>query len=95
MKLMISLAVALAATIVSVGTAQAHHSFSMFDKNTELVKTGKVVRWAFNNPHSWLYLNIKNEDGSETLWSFEGSAVPSLIQRGVTGATCRKSSRKG
>lgn len=87
MKLMISLAVALAATIVSVGTAQAHHSFSMFDKNTELVKTGKVVRWAFNNPHSWLYLNIKNDDGSETLWSFEGSAVPSLIQRGVTGAT--------
>ncbi len=87
MKLLSSLFVALAATIVSVGTVQAHHSFSMFDKQTELVKTGTVVRWAFNNPHSWLYVNVKNKDGSETLWSFEGSAVPSLIQKGVTGST--------
>jgi Family of unknown function (DUF6152) len=87
MKLSTSLSVALAATVVFVGTARAHHSFSMFDRETELVKTGTVVRWAFNNPHSWLYLNVKNSDGSETLWSFEGSAVPSLIQRGITGAT--------
>ena len=35
---------------------------------------GTVVRWAFNNPHSWLYLNVKNPDGTDTLWSFEGSA---------------------
>ena len=87
MKLSSLLSVALAATVVSVGTAQAHHSFSMFDRNVERVKTGRVVRWAFNNPHSWLYINVKNEDGTETLWSFEGSAVPSLIQRGVTGGT--------
>lgn len=87
MKLSSSLSIALAATVVFVGTARAHHSFSMFDRETELVKTGTVVRWAFNNPHSWLYLNVKNADGTETLWSFEGSAVPSLIQRGITGAT--------
>ena len=67
--------------------AEAHHSFAMFDREQEIVKTGTVVRWAFNNPHSWLYLNVKNDDGSETLWSFEGSAPPSLIQRGITGAT--------
>ena len=67
--------------------AEAHHSFAMFDREQEIVKTGTVVRWAFNNPHSWLYLNVKNEDGSETLWSFEGSAPPSLVQRGITGAT--------
>jgi hypothetical protein len=45
------------------------------------------VRWQFNAPHSWLYLNIKNKDGSDTLWSFEGSAPPSLLQRGITGST--------
>jgi hypothetical protein len=45
------------------------------------------VRWAFNPPHSWLYLNVKNGDGSETLWSFEASAPPSLLQRGITGST--------
>jgi hypothetical protein len=67
--------------------AEAHHSFSMFDRDTEVVKSGTVVRWAFNNPHSWLYVNIKNDDGSETLWSLEGSSPTSLIPRGITGAT--------
>jgi hypothetical protein len=73
---------------VLIGTAaEAHHSFSMFDRETELVKTGTVVRWAFNNPHSWLYVNVEGEDGSETLWSMEGSSPTSLITRGVTGST--------
>ena len=79
---------ALAAAAILAGTAAwAHHSFTQFDKTTELVKTGTIVRWAFNNPHSWLYITMPNDDGTETLWSFEGSAPPSLIPRGVTGAT--------
>jgi hypothetical protein len=81
----LSAATVLALTTITV--AEAHHSFAMFDRNTQMVKTGTVQRWAFNNPHSWLYLNIKNEDGTETLWSFEGSAPTGLIQRGITGDT--------
>ena len=79
-----------AALVVALGTVtvvQAHHSFAMFDRSKEVVATGTVVRWTFNNPHSWLYMNVKNADGTETLWSFEGSAPPSLIQRGITGST--------
>jgi len=79
-----------AAALLVTAAAEAHHSFAMFDREQEIVKTGTVVRWAFNNPHSWLYLNIKNDDGTETLWSFEGSAPPSLIQRGITGATFKR-----
>ena len=75
------------AALLTMAAAEAHHSFAMFDRDQEIVKTGTVQRWAFNNPHSWLYINVKNEDGTETLWSFEGSAPPSLIQRGITGAT--------
>jgi Family of unknown function (DUF6152) len=78
---------AIVAALLSLTTAEAHHSFSMFDKDVEMIKTGTVVRWAFNNPHSWLYLNVKNEDGTETLWSFEGSSPTQLITRGITGST--------
>ncbi len=78
---------AVAAGVLIAAVAEAHHSFAMFDRNTEIVKSGTVVRWAFNNPHSWLYLNVKGEDGKETLWSFEGSAPTGLIQRGITGDT--------
>ena len=78
---------ALAASLLTASAATAHHSFAMFDRTVEKVATGTVVRWAFNAPHSWLYLNIKNPDGTETLWSFEGSAPPSLLQRGVNGSS--------
>jgi len=81
------LSAAVAAGLLTAAVAQAHHSFAMFDRNTEIVKSGTIVRWAFNNPHSWLYLNVKNADGTETLWSFEGSAPTGLIQRGITGDT--------
>ena len=30
---------------------------------------------------------MKAADGTETLWSFEGSAPPSLLQRGVNGSS--------
>jgi hypothetical protein len=81
------LTIASGAALLAATAAQAHHSFSMFDRQTEVVKTGTVVRWAFNNPHSWLYLNVKNDDGTETLWSLEGSSPTSLIPRGITGST--------
>jgi hypothetical protein len=87
MKRDLGLLAAVAALLLTASVAAAHHSFTMFDRSVEKVVTGTVVRWAFNSPHSWLYLNIKNEDGTETLWSFEGSAPPSLLQRGITGST--------
>ena len=73
--------------LMSSSVASAHHSFAMFDRTVEKVVTGTVVRWAFNNPHSWLYLNVKNKDGSETLWGFEGSSPTQLLQRGINGST--------
>ena len=73
--------------ILAATAVYAHHSFAMFDRDTQVVKSGTVQRWAFNNPHSWLYVNVKNPDGSTTLWSFEGSAPTGLISRGITGDT--------
>ena len=73
--------------LVTSPVAIAHHSFAMFDRTVEKVITGTVVRWQFNSPHSWLYLNVKNADGTDTLWSFEGSAPPSLLPRGITGSS--------
>jgi len=81
-----TLPIALAATMAAMA-AHAHHSFAMFDRTTEVVKTGKVQRWAFNNPHSWLYINVLNDDGTQTLWSFESASPTQLIGRGITGKT--------
>ena len=81
------LLVALVASFLTSAVAIAHHSFAMFDRTVEKVITGTVTRWQFNSPHSWLYLNVKNPEGGETLWSFEGSAPPQLLTRGITGSS--------
>ncbi len=87
LKTLVPAALTAAITAMAIGAAHAHHSFAMFDRDTQHVKTGTVQRWAFNNPHSWLYVNVKNTDGTTTLWSFEGSAPTGLITRGITGDT--------
>jgi hypothetical protein len=75
------------AALIGGTAAWGHHSFTEFDRTREIVTTGTVVRWEFNNPHSWLRMNVPNDDGTETLWSFEGSGPTSLIGRGIIGST--------
>ena len=79
--------------LIPVASLQAHHSFVEFDQSTELIMTGEVVRWAFNNPHTWLYLNVEGEDGTVSLWSFEGSGPVSLFRRGINGNTFKPGDR--
>ena len=66
----------LVASLLTASAALAHHSFAMFDKSIEKVATGTVVRWAFSVPHSWLYLDVKNPDGTETMYRWSCTAPP-------------------
>ena len=87
-----SLTLAFAAMILAT-TAHGHHSFAQFDRDTQNVIAGEVVRWAFNNPHAWLYINVENDDGSTTLWSFEGSGPINLLRRKINGGTFKPGDR--
>ncbi|MFL2840425.1 MAG: DUF6152 family protein [Pseudohongiellaceae bacterium] len=60
----------------AVNIASAHHSFAMFDRDSEEVVNGEVVRWAFNSPHVAIY--IRNSADGE-VWAFEGGAPPGLV----------------
>ena len=72
---------------LAAGGVLAHHSFSMFDRDTQMAFEGTVTRWAFNNPHTWLYINVTDENGEEVEWGFEGGAPPTLVRMGITGRT--------
>lgn len=65
------------AAVSAASVVLAHHSFSMFDSNREEVLVGDVVRWAFNSPHTVLYVR----DGKGTVWGFEGAAPPAIVGR--------------
>lgn len=76
-KLTRALAVATVAALATGSAALAHHSFSMFDPEQEVVIQGKVVRWNFTSPHTFMLI----EDAEGKTWAFEGAAPPALIGR--------------
>lgn len=77
----------LAALLLPASVLQAHHSFSMFDREKQMALVGTVTEWAYNNPHVWLYIDVVGEDGEVQNWGFEGGAPPTLVRRGITGRT--------
>ncbi len=58
----------------------AHHSGTMFDKEQEVTYKGVVKEFQYTNPHSWLIVDVSNEDGTVTTWGFEAEG-PSRIRR--------------
>ena len=64
----------------------AHHALaSEFDTTKKVHITGAVTKVELVNPHAWIYVDAKDENGEVAHWSFEAGGSPSvLIRRGFT-----------
>lgn len=72
----------LAAALV-IGTAPlgAHHSFQAeYDQATPLKLVGKITRVVVENPHGWIYLDAKNDQGRVVNWALELPG-PAIVAR--------------
>ena len=63
--------------------AMAHHSGSMFDDKATVTMTGVVKEFQYTNPHSWLIIEVTNEDGTTTTWGFEAEGPSTLLRAGI------------
>jgi len=79
-KLIISTIIGIAAVAVSVSSLMAHHSSAMFDQTRTITVEGVVKKWELTNPHSWLWVEVKEKDGKTVVWGFEAEG-PSTLQR--------------
>ena len=80
MKRLLMAGVFLAAIAVP---ALAHHSGAMFDDKKEVTLTGVVKEFQYTNPHSWLLIDVKGQDGKVTTWGFEAEGPSTLLRAGI------------
>ena len=76
--LAVASSLALFAALTGAAPVWAHHSFgATFDANKPVNITGVLTKAQWTNPHSHLYLDVKDKDGSVVEWVFEG--YPSVV----------------
>jgi Family of unknown function (DUF6152) len=65
--------------------AWAHHAFNAeFDINKPVELRGRVTKMEWINPHAWIHIDVKDDDGKVTSWMVEGGSPNILLRRGFT-----------
>lgn len=64
----------------------AHHGGAGYDTKT-IVLTGTVKQFQFTNPHSWIQVDVKEQNGKMVEWSVEWGSPNSLSREGIHPST--------
>lgn len=77
------LAWAFALGVVASGvTIAAHHSPAVFDRTREVKLVGTVKAFKWQNPHTWLELDVPDAKGGVVTWGVEMTSPTYLIRAG-------------
>ncbi|MFL2546798.1 MAG: DUF6152 family protein [Candidatus Rariloculaceae bacterium] len=82
--------VAGALLIAVAGRAVAHHSFAAtYQADDRIEIEGKVKELVWRNPHSFLRIDVEDEDGNPQTWSLEWTSANRLAGSSMTRTTLR------
>jgi hypothetical protein len=85
-----ALAVLACGIVAAALPARAHHSFAaQFDASKPVTLEGTVTKVEWRNPHIWVYLDVKGENGAVTPWECEGGAPNALTRQGWGSKTLK------
>ena len=72
----------LAPLLAATAPAAAHHSYAAFDKSKVVTIKGTIYAWEMGNPHGYLWVIVKDAQGTPHTWGLEAPSPLSLISRG-------------
>ena len=85
MRTKMSVLVAGLGLLLAAAPAAAHHAFnSEFDATKHVDFRGTVTKMEWINPHAWIHIDVKGDDGKVTPWMIEAAAPNALLRRGWT-----------
>ena len=85
MKTTLAVVIAAGALMSAAAPIWAHHAFAAeFDSEKPIKLKGTVTKMEWINPHAWIHINVKGDDGNVTEWMIEAAAPNSLLRRGWT-----------
>jgi len=62
-----------------------HHAFSSeFDADRPFQVQGTIVKVEWINPHSWVHVDVKEDNGDVVPWMMEGGTPNTLLRAGLT-----------
>ena len=83
MRAKVSSLVASVALLLAASPAMAHHAFAAeFDTDQPVTVRGVITRVDWVNPHSWIYVDVKEADGKVVTWRFEMGPPNALLRMG-------------
>jgi hypothetical protein len=65
-------------------SAFAHHGNSAYDETARVTIQGTVTEFIWTNPHSQIYLDVKEKNGTVTKWGVETNSPAILMRAGWT-----------
>jgi hypothetical protein len=84
MKTKIILVLLAAGALCAVQPAQAHHAFAAeYDVAKPVELKGTLTRMEWVNPHGWIYMEVKQPDGTTKKWTIESSGPSQMSRRGL------------
>jgi hypothetical protein len=76
-----------AAMLLSSSPAQAHHSFGgTYNVDKEITIKGKMVEISVRSPHSFLYVEMVDANGTAQRWAIEGGSAGQFAAQFAKGS---------
>jgi hypothetical protein len=70
--------------LLAAAPAFSHHAFTAeYDVKQPITIRGSLTKIEWTNPHAWIYVDVKDDEGKVVNWGVEFGAPNAMLRRGL------------